>query len=160
MQTDDDRRAVVRAVHGLLEPGGHFVFDVFWPGAGGHRRDARPLARARARASSSGPTGTSEPRTLILRVRGDGVESELSLAWISMTEWRELLGNEGFVVEGLYGWFDGTRLGGPRGLDLGLPQTRLTSFVAVSSRCLSPDVCGGTGLRCSVSGVAVTLSLR
>ena len=32
MQTDDDRRAVVRAVHRLLEPGGHFVFDVFGPG--------------------------------------------------------------------------------------------------------------------------------
>ena len=29
-----------------------------------------------------------------------------------MTEWRELLGNEGFVVEGLYGWFDGTAWAG------------------------------------------------
>jgi hypothetical protein len=36
------------------------------------------------------------------------MESELSLAWISVGEWRELLGAEGFVVEGLYGWFDET----------------------------------------------------
>jgi SAM-dependent methyltransferase len=107
MQTDEDRRAVVRAVHGLLEPGGAFVFDVFSPGAD-------DIAETHARWLEREP-GIYERadwdearRTLILRVRGDGVESELSLAWISVSEWRELLGSEGFVVEGLYGWFDGT----------------------------------------------------
>ncbi len=111
MQTDDDRRAVVRAVHGLLEPGGHFIFDVFWPGpediAETHGRWLEREPGIFERADWDETT-----RTLILRVRGDGVESELSLAWISMTEWRELLGNEGFVVEGLYGWFDGTAWSG------------------------------------------------
>src|SRR5436309_849880 len=45
---------------------------------------------------------------LAIPIAADGVESELSLAWISVDEWRDLLGAEGFVVEGLYGWFDGT----------------------------------------------------
>ncbi len=31
MESDEDRRAALRAVPGLLEPGGRFVFDVFAP---------------------------------------------------------------------------------------------------------------------------------
>ena len=42
----------------------------------------------------------------MLSVRGRGAETALSLAWVSVTEWRVLLGEEGFAVEGLYGWFD------------------------------------------------------
>ena len=107
METDADRLAVVRAAHALLGAGGQFVFDVFWPGpediAETHGRwlEREPGIFERA-------DWDEERRTLILRVRGDGVESELSLAWISISEWRELLGSEGFSVEGLYGWFDGT----------------------------------------------------
>ena len=107
LETDADRRAVVRAVHGLLEPGGQFVFDVFWP-------RADDIAETHGRWLEREP-GIFERadwdegrRTLTLRVRGEGMETELSLAWISVGEWRELLGAEGFVVEGLYGWFDGT----------------------------------------------------
>jgi SAM-dependent methyltransferase len=107
MQTDGDRRTVLRVVHRLLEPGGLLVFDVFSPGpddiAQTHGRwlEREPGIYERA-------DWDERRRTLILRVRGQGVESELSLAWISIPEWRELLGAEGFVVEGLYGWFDGT----------------------------------------------------
>jgi len=107
METDEDRRAALRAVHGLLEPGGSFVFDVFSPGpddiAETHARwlEREPGIYERA-------DWDEKTRTLILRVRSDGVESELSLAWISIPEWRELLGAEGFAVEGLYGWFDAT----------------------------------------------------
>jgi SAM-dependent methyltransferase len=107
METVADRLAVIRAVHGLLEPDGQFVFDVFWPGpediAETHGRwlEREPGIFERA-------DWDEETRTLILRVRGEGVESELSLAWISISEWRELLGSEGFIVDGLYGWFDGT----------------------------------------------------
>jgi SAM-dependent methyltransferase len=107
METDADRRAVVRAVHRLLEPGGQFVFDVFWPGAAdiaethGRWLEREPGIFERADWDEAG-------RTLILRVRGAGMESELSLAWISTSEWRELLGGEGFVVDAVYGWFDGT----------------------------------------------------
>ncbi len=107
METEADRLAAVRAVHRLLGPGGRLVFDVFSPGpediADTHGRwlEREPGIFERA-------DWNERTRTLILRVRGDGVESELSLAWISVGEWRELLGAEGFVVEGLYGWFDET----------------------------------------------------
>ncbi|HEX4519455.1 MAG TPA: class I SAM-dependent methyltransferase [Gaiellaceae bacterium] len=105
MQTDEDRRAVIRTVHRLLEPGGMFVFDVFCPGpddiAETHGRwlEREPGIYERA-------DWDERRRMLTLRVRGHGVESELSLAWIAVSEWRDLLGAEGFVVEGLYGWFD------------------------------------------------------
>jgi SAM-dependent methyltransferase len=107
METAADRLAAVRAVHRLLEPGGRFVFDVFNPG----RED---IAETHGRWLEREPgiferaDWNERTRTLILRVRGEGMESELSLAWISVGEWRELLGAEGFVVEGLYGWFDET----------------------------------------------------
>jgi SAM-dependent methyltransferase len=107
MQTDEDRRSVVRSVHRLLDHGGTFVFDVFNPGAD-------DIAETHARWLEREPgiyeraDWDENRRTLILRVRGDGVESELSLAWLPVPEWRELLGSEGFVVEGLYGWFDET----------------------------------------------------
>ncbi len=106
MQTDEDRRSVLRAVRRMLEPGGTFIFDVFCPG-----RDDISETHGRWLEREPGIFERADwddrRRTLILRVRGHGVESELSLAWISVTEWRELLGAEGFVVEGLYGWFDG-----------------------------------------------------
>ncbi|MEI8105517.1 MAG: class I SAM-dependent methyltransferase [Actinomycetes bacterium] len=107
MQTDADRRLALRAVHRLLEPGGLFVFDVFCPGeddvAETHGRwlEREPGIFERA-------DWDDERRMLILRVRGNGVEAELSLAWLAIAEWRELLAEEGFAVEGLYGWFDGT----------------------------------------------------
>ncbi len=107
MQTDADRRSVVRSVHRLLEPGGTFVFDVFCPGP-------EDIAETHGRWLEREPgiferADWDEPRrTLILRVRGEDSETELSLAWISNSEWRTLLGEEGFVVEGLYGWFDET----------------------------------------------------
>jgi hypothetical protein len=47
-----------------------------------------------------------ETRTLILRLRSAEGESEMSLAWLSVPEWRMLLEEEGFEVEALYGWFD------------------------------------------------------
>lgn len=107
MQSDADRRSVVRAARGLLQPGGRFVFDVFCPGAD-------DIAETHARWLEREPgiferaDWDERRRTLTLRVRRDETEAELSLAWLPVGEWRELLGDEGFVVEELYGWFDGT----------------------------------------------------
>jgi len=105
METDGDRRGVLRAVAGLLAPGGRFVFDVFTPGAD-------DIAETHARWLEREPgiweraEWNEETRTLILRVRGTDGDAEMSLAWLAVTEWKELLRDEGFVVDAVYGWFD------------------------------------------------------
>jgi SAM-dependent methyltransferase len=107
MQTDEDRRAALRAVHALLAPGGRLVFDVFTPGADdiadthGRWLEREPGIWERA-------DWDEETRTLVLRLRSADAESKMSLAWLSVTEWRVLLEEEGFAVDALYGWFDRT----------------------------------------------------
>ena len=104
METDSDRRAALRAIRGLLGPESRFVFDVFAPATTTSKRRTAAGSSA-SPGSGSAPTGTGL-RTLVLRVRGEGHESEMSLSWLSVGEWRALLSDEGFVVEALYGWFD------------------------------------------------------
>jgi SAM-dependent methyltransferase len=107
LETDRDRRAALRAVARLLASEGRFVFDVFAPGADdiaethGRWVEREPGIWERA-------DWNERTRTLLLRVRGREGEAEMSLAWLSVAEWRELLNAEGFVVEELYGWFDRT----------------------------------------------------
>jgi SAM-dependent methyltransferase len=105
METDADRRAALRAIHGLLAPAGRFVFDVFAPGADDiaetHDRWLEREPGIWERASWD-----ARSRRLVLRVRGDDAEAEMSLAWLSVGEWRALLAEEGFRVDALYGWFD------------------------------------------------------
>jgi SAM-dependent methyltransferase len=107
METDADRRAALRAVAALLAPAGRFVFDVFSPGADdiaethGRWLEREPGIWERADWNEAS-------RTLILRVRGEDAETEMSLAWLSVAEWRTLLHEEGFEVEALHGWFDRT----------------------------------------------------
>lgn len=105
METDIDRRSVLRAVAERLAPSGRFVFDVFAPGADdiadthGRWIEREPGIWERA-------DWDEETRTLILRVSGEAGDAEMSLAWLSVPEWKELLGDEGYVVDALYGWFD------------------------------------------------------
>ena len=111
MQTDDDRRAALAAVRARLREGGRFVFDVFTPGADdiaethGRWIEREPGIFERA-------DWDQESRTLVLRVSGNGAEAELSLAWLPVERWHELLAEAGFVVEGVYGWFDRTPYAG------------------------------------------------
>jgi hypothetical protein len=90
-----------------LAPNGRFVFDVFTPApddiADTHGRwlEREPGIWERA-------DWNEQTRTLILRVRGADGEAEMSLAWLSVPEWRTLLTEEGFELEALYGWFDGS----------------------------------------------------
>jgi SAM-dependent methyltransferase len=107
METDVDRRAALRAARKHLAPDGRFVFDVFTPApddiADTHGRwlEREPGIWERA-------DWNEQTRTLILRVRGTDGEAEMSLAWLSVPEWRTLLAEEGFELEALYGWFDGS----------------------------------------------------
>ena len=111
MQTDADRRAALRAVRERLVEGGRFVFDVFTPGAD-DIAETHGIWLEREPGIFERADWNEEQRTLILRVSGDGAEAELSLAWLPVEQWRELLADEGFTVEGLYGWFDRTPYAG------------------------------------------------
>ena len=105
METDADRRTVLRAIKRHLAPAGRLIFDVFAPAADdiedthGRWIEREPGIWERA-------DWNEDTRTLVLRVRDATAESEMSLAWLSMPEWRQLLVEEGFEVEALYGWFD------------------------------------------------------
>jgi SAM-dependent methyltransferase len=105
METGDDRRAALRAVARHMDDGARFVFDVFTPApddiADTHGRwlEREPGIWERA-------DWNEETRTLILRLRSADGETEMSLAWLSVPEWKELLRDEGFVVDATYGWFD------------------------------------------------------
>jgi SAM-dependent methyltransferase len=105
METDEDRQAALAAIRRLLSADGRFVFDVFTPGADdiadthGRWLEREPGIWERADWDQA-------TRTLILRVRGDSDEAEMSLAWLSVGEWRALLAAAGLTVEALYGWFD------------------------------------------------------
>lgn len=105
MESDADRRRALRSAYELLVPGGRFIFDVFEPLDDGieetHGRwlEREPDIWERA-------NWDREARTLTLSVRGPEAESTLSLSWISPPEWRELIEETGFEVEGLYSWFD------------------------------------------------------
>jgi tRNA A58 N-methylase Trm61 len=106
METDADRRLALRAVSGRLATGhGRFVFDVFTP-------SAEDIAETHGRFVEREPgiweraDWDEATRTLILRLRSSDAESEMSLAWLSVPEWRALLDEEGLEVEALYGWFD------------------------------------------------------
>jgi SAM-dependent methyltransferase len=107
MHTDGDRRDVLGSVRKLLRPGGRFVFDVFTPGADDiaqtHDRwlEREPGIFEHARWDM-------DARTLTLTVRGPDDETTMSLAWLSVDEWRALLEQAGFEVEACYGWFDRT----------------------------------------------------
>jgi SAM-dependent methyltransferase len=102
---DDDRRRALRAVRGLLLPGGRFVFDVFTPS----RED---IAETHGRWLEREPgiferaDWDEQARTLTLSVRDEAAESTMQLSWLGPAEWRALLEEEGFEIEACYGWFD------------------------------------------------------
>jgi SAM-dependent methyltransferase len=105
LRDDESRVAALRAARELLVPEGRLVFDVFAP----HRDD---ILETHGRWIEREPgiferaDWDERERTLTLSVRGSGGESTMTLAWVGVGEWRELLQAAGFEVERVYGWFD------------------------------------------------------
>src|ERR687888_374771 len=87
MHTDEDRREGLRSVHGLLVPGGRFVFDVFTPGEDDiEQTHDRWLEREPGIFEHA--VWDEKARTLTLTVRGLSGETTMALAWLSVDEWR------------------------------------------------------------------------
>jgi SAM-dependent methyltransferase len=105
MQDEAAKLGVLRATRGLLEPEGKFVFDVFAPNredieeTHGRWLEREPGIYERAVWDESA-------RSLTLSVRSGKASATFELHWLSAPEWLRLLDLAGFVVEGLYGWFD------------------------------------------------------
>ena len=105
LEDDADRRRALGGAYELLVPGGRFVFDVFEPLEDGiEETDGRWLEREPGIWERADWDRGS--RTLTLTVRGPDASSVLRLSWISPPEWRALIEEAGFEVEGLYSWFD------------------------------------------------------
>jgi SAM-dependent methyltransferase len=111
LEDDGDRRRALAAAHRILVPGGRLAFDVFAPGADDiEQTHGRWLEREPGIFEH--PLWDTGTRRLVLTVRGRHTETTMSLAWISPEEWRSLLVETGFAVEGHYGWFDRSRYRG------------------------------------------------
>ena len=105
LTNDDDRLAALRAARTLLEPHGRLIFDVFRPSqedieeTHGRWIEREPGIDERA-------DWDLEQQTLTLSVRGAVGETTMQLWWLEPERWLALLGDAGFEVEHVYGWFD------------------------------------------------------
>jgi SAM-dependent methyltransferase len=105
LESDEERLQTLRAVRGMLLPGGRFVFDVFAPShddveeTQGRWLEREPGIWERA-------DWDLQRRVLTLSVRGESGETRMHLAWRSPEEWRHLLEHAGLEVLAHYGWFD------------------------------------------------------
>ena len=106
METEEEKLRALRAACGLLEPGGHFVFDVFAPSREDiEETDGRWLEREPGIFERADWDEGS--RTLRLSVRStEGPATSFGLHWLSVTEWLRLLDEAALDVEAVYGWFD------------------------------------------------------
>jgi SAM-dependent methyltransferase len=106
MEIEDEKLRALRAARELLDHGGTYVFDVFAPS-----RDDIEETHGRWLEREPGiferAVWDQGSRTLSLSVRSGEDEATFGLHWLSAPEWQRLLDLAGFVVEALYGWFDG-----------------------------------------------------
>lgn len=105
LTNDDDRLTALRAARALLLDGGRLIFDVFRPSQEDiDETDGRWIERE---------PGIDEradwdlvQQALTLSVRGASGETTMQLWWLEPERWLALLGDAGFAVEHVYGWFD------------------------------------------------------
>ena len=105
LRDDDERLAVLRALHDRLEPGGTLAFDVFHP-------DGLDIAETHGRWIEREPgideraLWDEDDRRLDLTVRAGDVHAEMELWWVEPDEWRTLLDEAGYEAVTAFGWFD------------------------------------------------------
>jgi SAM-dependent methyltransferase len=105
METEEEKLRALRAARTALDDDGRFVFDVFAPSREDiqetHDRwlEREPGIWERA-------VWDEGSRTLTLSVRSDNSTTSFGLHWLSVSEWLRLLGEAGFAVVSVYGWFD------------------------------------------------------
>jgi SAM-dependent methyltransferase len=105
LSSDDDRVAALRAARELLVDGGRLIFDVFRPSHEDiEETDGRWIERE-PRIFERADWDLDE-QTLTLSVRDDARETTMRLWWLEPERWLALLGDAGFTVEHVYGWFD------------------------------------------------------
>jgi SAM-dependent methyltransferase len=105
LPTENDRLAALRAAHELLVDGGRLVFDVFAPSLDDvEETDGRWIERE-PRIFERADWDLVE-QTLTLSVRDDERATTMRLWWLEPERWLALLGEAGFTVEHVYGWFD------------------------------------------------------
>jgi len=100
-----EKLRALRAAHGLLEPGGRLVFDVFAPSPE-DIAETHGLWLERESGIFERADWDEATRTLRLSVRSGDSAAAMELHWLSAIEWRRLIDGAGFDVAALYGWFD------------------------------------------------------
>jgi SAM-dependent methyltransferase len=102
---DAERLEALNAARELLVEDGRLIFDVFAPSrediesTNGRWLEREPGIWERADWDEDG-------RRLVLGVRSAQGETTMTLSWLAVSEWRELLERAGFAVDACYGWFD------------------------------------------------------
>jgi SAM-dependent methyltransferase len=105
LDSDAARLEALRAAHGLLERGGRLIFDVFRPSwedieeTHGRWIEREPGIDERA-------DWDLDRQTLTLSVRDAARQTTMRLWWLDPERWLALLGDAGFTIEAVYGWFD------------------------------------------------------
>ena len=102
---DGERLAALEAARELLVENGRLIFDVFAPSrADIEETHARWLEREPGIWERA--DWDEDARTLTLGVRSEQGATTMTLSWLSVAEWRDLIERAGFAVEACYGWFD------------------------------------------------------
>lgn len=105
MPDEAEKLRVLRAVAGLLEPGGRLVFDVFCPSEEDiEETDGRWLEREPDIFERA--DWDVETRTLALSVRSGESATSFELHWLAPIDWRALIDAAALELEAVYGWFD------------------------------------------------------
>jgi SAM-dependent methyltransferase len=105
LRDDAERLAALRAARELLLADGRLIFDVFAPGdddiaeTNGRWLEREPGIFERA-------DWDREAQVLMLSVRDGESQTTMTLSWLEPARWTALLGEAGFEVEAVYGWFD------------------------------------------------------